>query len=515
MSAGPAGRATGWLARRGAWSRAGLALIAGAAMTLAQPPLSLPWVLFLAVPALAALATTARSPGAAAGLGWCAGFGHFATGLHWIGHAFLVDADRFAWALPLAVMLMPAGLALFWAAGFALARWLAPGAGWRGPVAFAVALTAVEFARGHVLTGFPWALAGYAWVETPVMQAGALTGPYGLTLLTLLLAGLGLGAGRVRVALAVAASVAGLWVWGGARLAGGPGPDPAAPVLRVVQQNAPQALKWTPPHRERFLERLIAETAAPPGRALGPPDAVIWPETAIPFLPQDDPAAVARVARAAGEAALATGALFYERRADGRRAFTNSLMVLGPDGRPAARYDKHHLVPFGEYMPLRHLLERIGLEALAGMRGAGLVPGPGPRIIAAAGLPAFAPAICYEMIFPGRIVPPGPRPRWILTVTNDAWFGRFAGPWQHLAQARARAIEQGLPVVRAAQTGISAVIDAAGRVVAAVPLDTAGRIDARLPAARAPTPYARAGEIPALAALALLAAGLAAARRRA
>ena len=514
MSRAPAGRVRGWLARRPGPARAGLALLAGAAMTLAQPPVSLPWVLFLAVPALALLAGGARSVRAAAGLGWCAGFGYFVTGLHWIGHAFLVDAERFAWALPIAVTLMPAGLALFWAAGFALARRLAPGPGWREAVAFAAALTAAELARGHVLTGFPWALAGYAWVDTPVMQAATFTGPYGLTLLTLALAALGLGAGRVAVAVAVAGAVVGLWLWGAARLAAPLPPDPDAPVLRVVQQNAAQALKWKSPHRERYLDRLIAGTAAPPG-PLGAPDAVIWPETALPFLPQDRPKALEAPVAAAGEAALVTGALLYSIDGQGRRAFTNSLIVLLPGGRPAARYDKHHLVPFGEYMPFKELFERIGLEAIAGMRGAGIVPGPGPRIVSAAGLPPFAPAICYEMIFPRGILPAGERPRWILTVTNDAWFGRFAGPWQHLAQARARAVEQGLPVVRAAQTGISAVIDARGRVRAAIALDTAGHVDAALPPAAPATVYARLGEAPTLALLGLVLLGLGLTRPRA
>jgi len=506
----------GWLARRGGWGQAGLAALAGAAMTLAQPPVSVPWVLFLAVPVLIALSTAAGTARGAAAIGWAAGFGHFITGLHWMGHAFLVDAERFAWALPLAVTLLPAGLALFWAAAFALARWLAPAGGAAGALALGAALTAAEMARGNVLTGFPWALPAYAWVETPVMQVSAWTGPYGLSLITLVLAGLPMAARRRLAGVAGAGlAVAALWTGGTMRLAAAPAPDPAAPTLRVVQQNAPQALKWKPGHRELFADRLLALTAAPPDPALGPPEVVILPETAVTFLPQDAPEEVARLAAAAGGAHLVTGALFYDRQPDDRIAWNNSLMVVAPDGSIAARYDKHHLVPFGEYIPLAGLLERIGLEAVAGMRGAGLVPGPGPRRIAVSGLAPFAPAICYEMIFPRAIVAEGPRPRWILTVTNDAWFGRFAGPWQHLAQARARAIEQGLPVVRAAQTGISAVIDASGRIVAAVGLDTAGRIDAPLPPLRAETVYARAGDVPALAIVLLLGAGLVARRRAA
>ena len=514
MSA-PALPLQGWLSRRGAWTRAGLGLLAGAAMTLAQPPVSVPWVLFAAVPALVWLLSATRTGWQALGLGWAAGFGYLVTGLHWIGHAFLVDPERFAWLMPFAVTLLPGGIALFWAAGFWLAHRLSGGRGGaRGAVAFAVALTVAELARGHLLTGFPWALPAYAWVDTPVMQAGAWMGPYGFTLATLALAALPLATLRVPVAGAVALTVAGLWTGGTMRLEAAPPPDPEAPVVRVVQQNAPQALKWTEPHRSRFLDRLIAETEAPADPAVGAPEIVIWPETALPFLPGQSPQAVARIAAAAAPATLVTGTLFGEQRGEAR-VFTNSLMVLDPEGRLAARYDKHHLVPFGEYLPLHGLLSAIGLDAIAGMRGGGLVPGPGPRLVEAAGIPPFAPAICYEMIFPGQLVPPGPRPRWILTVTNDAWFGAFAGPHQHLAQARARAIEQGLPVVRAAQTGISAVIDAGGRVLETVALDTAGRIDARLPPRREVTPYSAMGDIPALIVLAGLAAALARRARRA
>jgi apolipoprotein N-acyltransferase len=496
-----------WLARRSAPARVAVASLAGAAITLGQPPVSAPLTLFLALPVLVWLLDAAPSPRAAAVLGWAAGFGHFVTGLHWMGHAFLVDAERFAWMLPFAVTLLPAFIALFWALAFAAARALwRPG--WTRAPLLAGALATAELARSFLFTGLPWGLPAYAWVETPVMQAAAWAGPHGLTLLTLALAALPLAAGLLHPAgLAALAAVAALWGAGVLRVPEATAYPQDATVLRIVQPNAEQHLKWRAGHRERYAARLRRESAADPDPALGRPHLVIWPETAITFLPQDAPGEVAEIAASARGATLVTGALFYRMRG-GLREWSNALMAVGPEGRILHRYDKHHLVPFGEYLPLRGLLERIGLEEIAGMGGAGFEAGPGPETVALPGLPAFAPAICYEMIFPHEVVADAPRPGFILHVTNDAWFGSFAGPQQHLAQARIRAIEQGLPVARAANTGISAVIDAHGRVRASLALGAHGRIDAALPEALPPTLYARTGDWPALAALALLWAGL-------
>ncbi|MEO0621852.1 MAG: apolipoprotein N-acyltransferase [Pseudomonadota bacterium] len=492
------------VAALGLWQRLLLAVLAGLGLTLAQPPVSFPFALFIVVPLLVWLVDATPSPRAAALTGWAVGFGMFVSGLHWMGHAFLVDAERFAWLLPFAVTLLPAGLAVFWAAAFWLAKKVWHD-GWGRALLLAVMIGLAEFARSTVLTGFPWGLPGYAWVETPVMQAVRYVGPHGMTFLTLALCALPLIAGLQRpVAWVALAVLAGLWAEGATR-AHPPAPiDP--PVLRIVQPNAAQHLKWKPGHRERFAARLEALSSAPAG-SFGRPDVVIWPETAITFLPQDAPNLVARIAASAQGPPLITGALFYERDAEGQRQWFNSLMVATEDGQITDRYDKHHLVPFGEYLPGRWLLESIGLEAIAGMGGAGFVAGPGPRTITVQGLPPFAAAICYELIFPGGFVADNTRPGWILHLTNDAWFGDFAGPQQHLAQARIRAIEQGLPVVRAANTGISAVIDATGRVTHALPLGTHGAIDTPLPAALAPTIYSRSGDTPVLALLLLGAVG--------
>ena len=333
------------------------------------------------------------------------------------------------------------------------------------------------------------------------MQAAAWVGPFGMTFLTLALAPVFLlgvvECQRVGSAIAIVA-LAGSWAAGEARLrtefddATGP---VLRPVLRIVQPNAAQTLKWKPEHAAVFYARLLAATSAPPDPALGPPAGVIWPETAVTFLPAYQPERRAEIAAAAGGAPVILGALHGVRR-DGKEQWLNTLTSILPGGRIGPRYDKHHLVPFGEYLPYENILGLIGFRQL--VRQGGFTPGDGPRVLEVPGLPPFSPLICYEMIFPSAVVPQGQRPGWLLQITNDGWFGAFAGPQQHLAQARIRAIEQGLPVVRAANTGISAVIHPDGRVLARIPLQTEGYRDFRLPGALPATLYARYGDVPAM-----------------
>ena len=511
------------------------ALLAGALAGAGQVPLAL-WPAGLAGLA-AVIALVAHAPGRRAGFarGWAAGAGYFAATLFWIVEPFFVDAARHGWMAPFALAGLAGGLALFWGA----AGWAghALGAGPRGrALAVAAALAAAGLARAYVLTGFPWALPAYIWTETPVIQAVAWIGPHGLNLATLAAAALpaalaGTGARGVAAALPGAAAAVALagagWFAGALRLdAPAPAPAPPAataaaasataaapgarPLVRIVQPNAAQHLKWRRDMIPVFFERKLALTAAPAPR---PPAAVIWPETAMPYLLEGAGPAIAAMRAAAGpEAAL----VFGIQRAEGA-AFFNSLVALAPGAEPGGGaapqvYDKHHLVPFGEYMPLAGLFERAGVFGLAARAAGGYTPGPGPRVIEVPGLGRALPLICYEAVFPQDLRAPGARPDFLLHATNDAWFGRAAGPYQHLAQARVRAIEQGLPMLRAANTGVSAVIDARGRVLASLPLGEAGRIDARLPAPLArPTPYARSGDLPAAA---LVAAGLLAAALR-
>ena len=468
----------------------------GAVMALGQAPFGLWW---LALPALALLLRHLASAKSPVWAGWVAGGGYFIVALNWIVSPFLVDSARHGWMAPFALLFMAFGLALFWAAAAGLARRS------RQPLAALVAaLGTAELARGYVLTGFPWALIGHIWIDTPPAQAAALIGPSGVTLLTLAAAAMAASLRPAPLA-AAAALVASLWGYGLWQLAR---PDPAAPgiTLRLVQPNAPQAAKWDPAQARHFFDALIRSTAAP-----GSPDLVIWPETALPYLIIDNPDLPALIGQAGQGAAVAVGL----QRVEGDRGW-NALQVFDPQGKVLATYDKHHLVPFGEYIPFGDLaFDWLGVSAFAAKTGNAYTAGPGPQILdLGPHLGKVLPLICYEAVFPQDLRGPE-RPDWLLQVTNDAWFGTLTGPFQHAAQARLRAVEQGLPLVRVANTGVTEVVDARGRVTASLPFGTAGYLDAVLPGPLPATPYARFGESPVLVLLgALFAAILVKGRRR-
>lgn len=501
---------------------AGLAALAGAGglmAALGQAPWGM-WPVAVAGHAAALVAVAlAGGPWRAFGLAWVAGLGQFALALGWIVEPFFVEADRHAWLAPFALAALPGGLALLWglagALGWALARGPA-GRAW----ALALALTGAEAVRTHLFGGFPWAMPGHVWIDTPVAQLAAQGGALGLTGLTLALAA-GLAAlvlaPGVRAALGAALALGALgaaWAWGAAVLAR-PMPPDRDLRLRLVQPNAPQDLKWHPAHVERFFLRHLDLTAGPPadGRL---PDLVLWSETAVPFYLDAPGAGLAMAAEAAQGAPVVMGIQRRARLADGGLRYFNSLAVIDPTGEPVATYDKHHLVPFGEYVPwLSPLADTPGWEWLTTFTGSALLgytPGPGPALLDLGPAGRALPLICYEAVF-ARHLRGTDRPDWVMQLTNDAWFGQHSGPFQHLALARLRAVEQGLPLVRAANTGVSAVIDARGRVVAALGLGVEGVLDADLPAALPPTPYARTGDLPALLVLALGLAGLAVRRR--
>jgi len=514
---GPGGAGRGRTER----SRAAPGLVAAGAGALAaagQAPFGLWAGTLVGLAGLSLLVAAAPSGRAAARLGWLGGTGYFAAALFWIVEPFLVDPARHGWMAPFALALMAMGLALFWGGAAALAHGLGRGAAGRAG-AFAVTLAAAELLRGHVLTGFPWAHPGHVWIDTPVAQLAALIGASGLTLATLAAAALPVAAWHAGphrapqarralhaagAAAAVAALTAAAWGWGAHRLAQPLPPRDAPVTLRLVQPNAPQHLKWRRDLAHVFLERKLDLTRRP---AETPPDLIVWPETAIPWLLDDAAPILPTLAAAARGAPLALG---VQRDENGR--YFNSLAVLDPTGAPIALYDKHHLVPFGEYIPFADLLAGVPLPGLAGQALLGYTPGPGPALIDLGPLGRVRPLICYEAIFPAYAALPE-RPDWVLQITNDAWFGRLSGPWQHLALARFRAIEQGLPLARAANTGVSAVIDPRGQLTAALGLGRTGTVDAALPAALPPTPFARTGEAP-LAALLALALGALALRRR-
>lgn len=489
------------------WRRHLACFFLGAALALAQAPSSLFFIPLIVLPCIAWLGMAAPTRKSALIAGWASGVGYFAFGLVWLVEPFLVDAAATGWMAPFALLLMSAGLALFWAAAF----WLAYQAGAtrrQRVVALVVLLSLAEFARAHVFTGFPWNLIAYGWIDTPVAQLLSVVGPHGLGLLTMLVAVLPLLMIR-RPYLAfgpVLALILAAWAWGAARM---PAPEDIAltdTTVRIIQPNASQELKWRDDMVGLFFDRQLAMTRAP---GLGAVDVVIWPETGLPFFLGEDDVAMQRVIDATGpDTQLIAGIRRYEA---GR--YFNSLVHLDAQGAIADVYDKHHLVPFGEYVPFAWLAGKVGLTALAAQLN-WFSGGSGPRILTGDGLPPYLPLICYEAIFPGDVQAETGRPDWLVHITNDAWFGKFSGPFQHLVQVRARAIEQGLPVARSANTGVSAIIGPHGRVLWSLPLGEAGSFDARLPAPLAATPYVKLGEWPWLALSVLIFAGVAVRRRR-
>ena len=570
-------------------TRAVLAFVAGALSVLSMAPFFVSPILFVTLPVLvwlidsagavghaatAARRASARSPSLspshdrgtlkhAALSGWLFGCGYFVFGMFWIGEAFLVEAEKFAWLLPFAVTLLPAGLALFFALAALLAR-LMWRPGFQRIMVLATTIGIAEGLRGHVLTGLPWNTLGYALTSPlALMQSAGLIGIYGLTIIAVIVfaaplvvfhdatqgqdptqghnAPQGRGSaqdnGATQDALAdddpqvasVLAPFAGaalavvllavLLGYGSYRLQNDPGARIAGVKLRIVQPSVPQRDKWRPEKQREIFDLHVNLTRHRPDGIrddLKGITHVVWPEAAMPFLPLRSPQALKEIGDLLPDGTyLISGALRVEHDGDagqsdqpqseaaspmrlrnerrrGRHAF-NSLMAFGPGGGLIAVYDKVHLVPFGEYLPLQGLLESIGLEQLTRIRG-GFSVGRTPRpILDVPGLPPLVGLVCYEAIFPAAVVQGDDRPSLIINVTNDGWFGNTTGPRQHFHMARVRAVEEGLPLVRVANNGISAVIDGYGRTRARLNLDQRGVADSELPAAAVPTIYAGSG----------------------
>jgi apolipoprotein N-acyltransferase len=471
------------------WRRYGAAALLGAIATLALPPVHAIPLLLIAFPGLIWLLGASRSGRAAFLIGWWFGLGHFATGLYWFAHAMLVDPWKFGWMIPFAVFGVGGALGVYTGL-VTLATHYARVTGWRRIVLFAALWTASEWLRGQLLTGFPWNLTGTAWVGVDaVTQLAAVAAVYGVSFLTVLVAAMpAVLAERAtwRPVIAAFAVLAVVWVGGAIRLWQAE-ESGAGPLLRIVQPNIPQTLKWIPAEREAQVVKAINLTRE---GASGRAAAVIWPESSVPYFLSNSPELVAALARVAPDnGILITGAPRATPQGVQPMQAWNSLYAIDRSG-IVGIYDKHHLVPFGEYVPARRYLPVEKITPGAFDFGAG----PGPRTITFGNLPPTSPLICYEAIFPEEVVEPGTRPRWLLNITNDGWFGISSGPYQHFASARLRAVEQGLPLVRAANTGISAMVDSYGRVVARLGLDLAGAFEADLPPMVAPTPYARFGD---------------------
>ncbi len=507
------------------WARRGIAPLAGACGALAMAPVGLFPAMALSLTVAVWLidgaerSTLSRSGRrrhlaptlrCAFGAGWWWGFGYFTAGLYWLGAAFLVEPDKTAWLMPLGVVALPAVLAVYPGLAFAAARaaWM-PGAG--RVMVLALALFAAEQLRGLLFTGFPWNDLGMALGTNLVLaQAGFAVGLPGLTALAVLIfaapatladrrePGPDGAPGRPSLLPTVLAllALAGLAGFGALRLGGGHVGAVPGVKLRIMQPDVFGDGQFTYENRKSLLKTYLAlsDRATSEERGgLADVTHLVWPESPFPFILSRDPDALDAIARALpGDGVLVTGAA----RVDGTPGsasnpprYYNSIQVVGHDGVVGDTYDKVHLVPFGEYTPFMAVMERLGISQFVPIPG-GFTPGPRHRLLRVPGLPPVVPAVCYEAIFSGAVVPPGDEGMEqgvILNVSDDGWFGRTAGPYQHLAQARLRAIEQGLPLIRAANTGVSAIVDPYGRILEELPLGEAGVLDGFLPKSIAPT----------------------------
>lgn len=517
------------------WPRRAIGFGAGALGALALPPFD--FVPAMAIPLSTAVwlidgasAEGGRSrrigPLLSAGVaGWWLGFGYFVAGLWWLGSAMLVEADEFAWAIPLAVLGLPALLAFFTALGFALS-WLLWSPGSSRVFALAAGLGASEWLRGHMFSGFPWNDVGMALAQAgPLGQGAAFIGLHGLDLAAIVIFAApatlvdrppGARHYANRAARTAAALLAILLAFGTFRLATNPTQFVPGVKLRLMQPNLPQDAKFRPENGPEILRRYLTlsdRATGPQATGIADVTHLIWPESAFPYVVTQEPQALAAITRALQGKVLITGAARLEGEGNGRRGrLYNSIQVF-QGGRVVDYFDKSHLVPFGEYLPLEEHLRPFGVTQLVpGIwdRGEGL------RRLVAPGLPPISPLVCYEAIFPGETVsrePDGQRARLLLNLTNDGWFGKTPGPYQHFAQARLRAIEEGLPLIRVANTGVSAIVDPYGRVIDSLPVGEEGVIDGALPQS-APEPlFARHGAAVFLVLLALVTAAALAGRR--
>ncbi len=516
------GRLEAWVGARSSRQRQVLAVVLGAVSALALPWFHLVPVLLISVPGLLMLLDRRRGgPGSILGGsfadGFWFGFGHYAVGLYWITEPILFAADRFWWLVPIAVPILASALGVYVGLTCVAARLIAP-RGWPRALALAGAWVMADLLRGVMFTGFPWNPIGSAWaipgtgalgqIGDVMLQPLAWVGAPGLTLATLVLAAAPTFGWRGRT---VSAVVFAGWIgFGVVRLEQ---PMPAAPgvAIALLQGNIPEGQKrdraFARDAFDRYLRLTKRSVAEARKQHPSQPIVVVWPETASPYTVDDDPGVENAIIDAGGSGVtLLVGAVRFN--AD-QRPFNSLIAVAGPrtgdlPPPPLAIYDKWHLVPFGEYTPD---WGKVGIQLIP---GDGFARGPGPRTIDLPGLPPVGPLICYEVIFPGHVVDPHARPAWLVNVTNDAWFGNSSGPRQHLAAVRMRAVEEGLPIVRAANTGITAAYDARGRELGRVPMNIADDLIVSLPPPLPPTLFSRFGlEIPfGLALMAMMAGSL-------
>ncbi|MGB8843320.1 MAG: apolipoprotein N-acyltransferase, partial [Aliidongia sp.] len=467
------------------WRRTGLALLLGLVAAPAMPPLNLVPLLLPSFTGLLWLLDGAPTRRRAGFDGWLWGMGFFVPNLSWVAAAMFVDLAQFWWMIPVSVLGLPAAVSLFAAAACGLYRTL-PARGLSRIWLFAICWTLAEWLRGRIpFGGFPWALIGYTWsndssLALDLMQTASLFGVYGLGFCTVLIAAAParLGdpprLGRAGwwhfdgVALAAGLLLAGVF-WGRERLAHGVSGDVPGVRLRIVQTDV--ANRDDGQDRRLRLEKTVG-LARRPGAEMA--TAQIWPESSVDYYLDDQPQLAAGIGALAPPDGLILTGTALAHRDGGTGQETNSVAAISSQGQIVASYDKAHLVPFGEYIPLRWLL---GFIPAVADRGPGWATGPGPRTLHLRNLPPVAVIICYEAVFPHAVIDEADRPGWLLNDTNDAWFGRSIGPDQHFALARLRTLEEGLPLIRAANGGISGVVDAYGRRVITLPLGQESVLD--------------------------------------
>lgn len=472
------------LAGLSGWRRRFVLLLSGAGAVLALPPFFIFPVLPICFAVLLWSLEGVRCNKGALSAGWWFGTGHFAAGFYWVSHAFLVQPEIYGWMIPFALLGLGGGLAIF--------PMLAVWASWRladglirRAVLLAVFWAVTEYLRGHLLTGFPWNLLAHVWaIDAAPMQFASFVGVYGLSFVTALFAMLPAAfvAGKAGKMTALAGLLVAVLLWGGGALrlmtVGQDSSDivlsdlPAdVPIVQIVQPNIPQRDKWRPDLQNRHFAMLLEMSRRPDGLRADQRRIVIWPETAATFFVETQTTARMQMAEMLGpDDILITGApRTYPRDTDDYKVW-NSIQVIDATGSIVGTFDKFHLVPFGEYVPFRAILPFPKLTA----GRTDFSAGPGPQTLSIAGLPSFSPLICYEVIFPGAVIDDENQPDWLLNVTNDGWFGHSAGPYQHMAAARFRSIEEGRPLVRVAYTGVSVMIDAYGRKQASLSLGEEG-----------------------------------------
>jgi len=487
-------RAAGRVILLWGWRRAALAFLAGALAVLTQAPFDFFAAGFVAFPLLVWLVDgiTPPSRGSVLGrlapafaVGWWFGFGYFLAGLWWIGSALLVEADSFAWALPLAVVGIPALLACFYGAAVAIARPI-----WAGGIgriaALAVGFGVAEWLRSFLFTGFPWNPIGLSVMPVPMlMQSVTVTGVAGMNALAVLVFAMPalLAERRHRkvgavLVVALAAAHAG---FGYVRLSAPETQGSKALSVRIVQPNVDLSEKWDESVRSRIFAEALQLSARKDGDG-EPPQLILWPETAVPFLFSERPEALAAIGDMLADGQmLMTGAVRAEAATGAEEAWRtyNSVLAIDAGGEIVDAVDKVHLVPFGEYLPFAGLMARLGIgQFVAGPMN--FVAGSSRHAIEVPGSVRAVPFVCYEIIFPDLVAVDAAAADLIVNVTNDAWFGDTPGPYQHFRQAQVRSVENGVPLLRAANTGISGVVDGRGRIVDALAMNARGVIDVSL-----------------------------------